>query len=85
MWYKSSSTISPSTIDLTSSKIYVYIRKNIEETIIEDEEGTTTTLYVYDEMKIPKEVYGIFEQTITEDQRISDIEDVLTEIIGGEV
>lgn len=85
MWYKSSSTDYPATLDLTSSKIYAYVRKNIEEIEVEDEEGNITIQYTYDEMKIPKEVYGIFEQTIIEDQRISDIEDVLTEIIGGEV
>jgi len=99
MWYKSESNTKPATIDKTSSKKYIYVRKNIEEveremetTVeIENENGeneftpktVTEISYVYDEMKLPKEVYGIFEDQIMADNRISDVEEVITEIIGG--
>ena len=99
MWYKSESNTKPVTIDKTSSKKYIYVRKNIEKVEREMEIGieteneigeneitpktVTEISYVYDEMKLPKEVYGIFEDQIMADNRISDVEEVITEIIGG--
>ena len=85
MWYKSESTARPEIVDSTSSKVYVYVRKNIEEVEREDEEGNTYIVYVYDETKIPKEVYSIFEGQMIADSRIADIEEVITEIIGGDL
>ena len=79
MWYKAYSTAAPVLLDTTSSKKYVYVRKNVTEYTTEDE----MTGYEYDEMKIPKEVYGIFEQNILSESRIADIEDAIAEIIGG--
>lgn len=84
MWYKASSTTYPSLLDTTSSKIYVYIRKNIKQQTIE-QEGESQTFYVYDEIKVLKEVYGILEKEFQNDSRLNDIEEVLTEIIGGEM
>ncbi len=84
MWYKSESGERPILIDKDSSKVYVFVRKNIQEIEREDEqEGKTYIVYVYDEMKLPKEVYGIFEAQILADNRISDLEEVITEIVGG--
>ena len=85
MWYKSESTSRPELINTTSSKVYVYVRKNIEEVEREDEQGNTYIVYVYDETKIPKEVYSIFEGQMIADSRIADIEEVITEIIGGDL
>ena len=86
MWYKSESTTRPEIVDSTSSKVYVYVRKNIEEVEREDEQtGNTYIVYVYDETKIPKEVYSIFEGQMIADSRIADIEEVITEIIGGDL
>lgn len=82
MWCKASSTAYPSIIDSTSSKVYVYVRRNIEQITIE-EEGESRIIFTYDEMKIPKEVYGIFEEELQNNSRLNDIEEVLTEIIGG--
>ena len=79
MWYKATSTAAPALLDITSSKKYVYVRKNVTERTTEDE----MTVYEYDEMKIPKEVYGVFEQNILAESRIADIEDAIAEIIGG--
>ena len=84
MWYESSSTAYPSLLDTTSSKVYVYVRKNVRQETIE-EEGSSKVIYTYDEMKVPKEVYGIFEKELQNDSRLNDIEEVLTEIIGGDM
>jgi hypothetical protein len=84
MWYKSESTARPDLIDSTSSRVHVYVRKNIEEVEREDETGNKYSVYVYDEMKLPKEVYGIFKEQMVADSRLADIEEVITEIIGGD-
>lgn len=61
MWYKSNSTVRPITPDTTSSQYYVYLRKNIEQIETEDEGGNTYIMYEYDELKIPKEMYPLYE------------------------
>ena len=62
-WYKSESMTEPLEIDTESSGIYNYVRKNIEE-IPETIEGETVTKYVYDECRIPKESWGIYQELI---------------------
>jgi hypothetical protein len=49
MWYKAESSELPSTIDDTSSRVYVYVRKNINVEQRTDESGEIITVYVYDE------------------------------------
>ena len=78
MWYKSESKDIPTEIDITSSQVYVYVRKNIIPIQREDE-----TLYEYDEIKIPKEVYEIFRLETENTDRIADLEDVLADILFG--
>lgn len=83
MWYKAVSMTLPAIIDDTSSMVYVYVRKNINVEQRTDESGETITVYVYDEIKIPKEVYEIFNLESGNERRISDIEDVLADILFG--
>lgn len=83
MWYKAESMTLPTIIDDTSSRVYVYVRKNINVEQRIDESGETITVYVYDEIKIPKEVYEIFNLESGNERRISDIEDVLADILFG--
>lgn len=78
MWYKSESNARPEMVDSNSSKKYVYVRKNITEIRRDDE-----TLYEYDEAKIPKEVYDIFQSQSEANDRLDDIEEAITDIIGG--
>lgn len=78
MWYKSESKDIPTEIDMTSSQVYVYVRKNIIPIQREDE-----TLYEYDEIKIPKEVYEIFRLETENTDRIADLEDVLADMLFG--
>lgn len=62
MWYYVESGYRPNTIDQTSSKKWVYLRRNIEEREREDEQtGLKILFYSYEEMKIPKENYPIYE------------------------
>lgn len=86
MWYKSESNTRPAAVDTTSSKKYVYIRKNIKEVERKDEmTEIKVKFYQYDEVKIPKEIYPIMEVQTNQDDRLNDIEDAIAEIIGGEI
>lgn len=78
MWYKSESKDIPTEIDMTSSQVYVYVRKNIIPIQREDE-----TLYEYGEIKILKEVYEIFRLETENTDRIADLEDVLADMLFG--
>lgn len=60
-WYEGTSYIYPSLVDTTSSKKWVYVRRNIEEHEREDDEGIKEKFYKWEEMKIPKENYPIYE------------------------
>lgn len=73
MWRKAENTNRPETVE--QGKSVVYIRKNIVEEQREVD-GETVAVYVYDEMKLPKELYPVFEQ------QQADI-DYLTMIVEG--
>jgi hypothetical protein len=75
MWYKAESSERPQAVDSTSSRKWVYIRRNITQEQREDGK-----VYVYDEAKIPKDMYDIIA---SQDGRLADLEDVVTELIGG--
>ena len=62
-WYKAESATMPVEIDTESSKVYNYVRQNIEEEERENPDGETVTMYVYDECKIPKEAWGLYFET----------------------
>lgn len=85
MWQTAESKTRPERVDSTSSRKWVYIRRNIHTEERTDEQGESETFYVYEEQKIPKDVYSVFEQENQNGDRISDIEDVLAEIIGGDL
>lgn len=73
MWRKAENTIRPEAVE--QGKSVVYIRKNITEEQREVD-GEMVTVYVYDEMKLPKELYPVFEQ------QQADI-DYLTMLVEG--
>lgn len=62
-WYKAESATMPVEIDTESSKVYNYVRQNIEEEERENPDGETVTMYVYDECRIPKEAWGLYLET----------------------
>lgn len=79
MWYEAMSDIRPKTVESDLSQKYVYIRRNIRESSIEDFDGERT-IYVFEETKISKDIY---EQLEPQSKRLDDIEDAIAEIIGG--
>lgn len=83
MWHTGESTVYPQLIDTTSSKKWVYVRKNVKEESRTDEEGNTYAVWTFDETKMPTDVYSIFEAHVSDEARLADIEEVITEIIGG--
>ena len=83
MWYKAQGMEMPSTIDETSSQVYVYVRKNINVEQKTNENGNTETIYVWDEAKIPKEIFDIFKAQTDSEVRIADIEDTLADMLFG--
>lgn len=57
-YIKSQSSVKPDLVDTTSSKVVVYLRKNIVENIKTDEmSGKEIVFYEYEEAKLTKEEY----------------------------
>jgi len=84
MWYSVESKDRPALIDAESSAKYVYVRRNIREEECTDEmTGEKETFYVFEEQKIPKDVWSVFQQGLMNSERIADVEEVITEILGG--
>ena len=71
-WYKAQSDTMPEIVDTTSSNTVNYMRRNIIEKTIEIE-GKTQTIYEYEEIKVSKEDWGIFQQTIDNEANIDYI------------
>lgn len=65
-WYYAEGRDKPETIDDISSKKWVYLRRNIVECEREDETDPTIKekFYKWEEMKIPKENYPIYELAV---------------------
>lgn len=62
-WIKSESTVMPETVDTTSSKNVVYLRRSIEEKQRTDEEsGESMTYYEYEEAKLTHAEYEEYLQ-----------------------
>jgi len=72
MWSRVESNDRPSELDITSSKVYNYVRRNIEEKT-KEEDGRTITYYEYYEEKVNKEMWELYV-------RVSDLEDALCEL-----
>lgn len=77
-WKYAESTVRPLSVDTTSSPTTVYLNRNIVENEREYE-GETTMWYKFETAALTREEYAEYKA----DQRMSDIEDVLAEIIGG--
>lgn len=62
-WIKSESTVMPETVDMTSSKTTVYLRRGIKDKQRTDEEsGESMTYYEYEEAKMTREEYEEYLQ-----------------------
>lgn len=83
MWYENENgeNVRPSDIDTTSSKVYVYVRKNfklIPEKTEEDE--TYPAHYSWLEMKIPKEMWEVCKMALSNESALNDVYDALAEL-----
>lgn len=90
MWYKVSngSDVRPTDVDLTSSKEYFYVRRNIVRVEASGEgEEHTGTHYEWEECRIPKDAWPIMEKAMGHDTALDDVYGALTElaeiIVGG--
>ena len=75
-WRHSESTVRPSVYDEISSKVYNYVRKNIEEKTVETE-GETLTVFEYDELAVKKEDWELFMAVSESAVRIEEHERAL--------
>lgn len=85
MWYKveNGSVEKPVVLDQTSSKVYVYVRKDFVEVPASGEEGTSEyrpTHWEWMECKIRKEDWVIFEKVLGHDDALDDVYAALTEL-----
>lgn len=74
-YYKSESTISPDTVDTTSSKTTVYLRRNITEKEREID-GHTITYYEYEEAKLTKDEYKKYVAELSSEKTQAAIDDL---------
>lgn len=82
MWYKViGDVIKPNELDNTSSKKYVYIRKNfIEVSTPPTDFEPASTHWEWDEQKILKDDWSIFSQVMDHDVALDDVYAALTEL-----
>ena len=79
MWYdvENGDLIRPAEIDETSSKVYVYVRRNIE--IVEATEETPAH-YRWQEMKIPRGMWEVTKKVFNHDSALDDVYSALVEL-----
>ena len=72
----------PSTVDTTSSRAYVYVRRNITlvADVIEEGEVIIPAHYKWEEMKIPREMWEVCEKVMGHDTALDDVYAALTEL-----
>ena len=65
-WYQTESTVRPETLDVTSSRVYNYVRRNIKESEVEG-----VTFYSYEEAKVKKDDWPMY---LKQEQMTADID-----------
>ena len=83
MWKKGTSTEILPAIDDTSSAAYVYLYRNFTEKQRETDNGGSETYYEYEYAKIKKDVYEYVKELWATEDRTTEIEDVLAELLFG--
>ena len=78
-YIKSQSSVYPTLIDTTSSKKYVYLRRNIVEKQTEGTDEETHIYYEYDEAKLTKEEYEQYLKEINSTKTLESIENLKAE------
>ena len=82
-WKQVTGSARPELLDTTSSKVYNYIRKDVEE--VEKEMGDETYVsYTYLEKKIPKTEWEYYKSLTSLEEntndRVSDLENAICEL-----
>lgn len=80
-WKTVQSNERPDELDKTSSHVYNFVRRNIVEKTREDEQtGETVVYYEYEEAKITKSDWSLYEKLIAHDDALDDVYAALTEL-----
>ena len=81
MWKQSESTAKPLEVDETSSKSVVYVRRNITEVIVQDENSEDRrTVWKYEENKIPKSDWETYKAIMENQSETTDLELAVCEL-----
>lgn len=83
MWYETEGgSEKPEALDTTSSKVYVYIRKNFEEHEREEEgeENVKIKYWTWLEQKIEKKDWELYQSLIKSESDITDLQEALVEL-----
>lgn len=75
MWQVIESDVCPNIEDTTSSRIYNYVRRNVKE--VEREEKT---VFVYEEMKVPKEAWELYLENKSLQEQLTEQADAICEL-----
>lgn len=82
MWYEveNGNRAMPSEVDTTSSRAYVYVRKDI--TLVDDmsEDPEHPAHYRWMEMKIPREMWEVTQKALSHESALDDVYAALTEL-----
>lgn len=83
MWQKTEngSAVRPSAADTTSSRSYVYVRKNIlfcPERLVGEE--TRPAHYEWDELKVPRKDWETFRSVLAHGEALEDVYAALAEL-----
>lgn len=87
MWHEVSNgaDVRPSDIDETSSGFYIYVRRNVRR--VEASGEDTGAHYVWEELKIPREMWEVAREVFEHETALDDVYAALTEIaeliVGG--
>ena len=87
----------PSEFDITTSSIVVYQRRNIKQVTVDNSDGTTTTLWEYEEREMSREEYAVVhvnqlqqevnaqkEQNLNTQMALVDMYEMMIGYTGGE-
>ncbi len=70
-WQTVESAERPLDVDLNSSSKVNYVRRNITQKTVTEEDGTKRKVFQYEEMKVPKEYWYLYA---TQEKQQSDID-----------
>ena len=77
---ENSSTDKPLVIDKTSSKVYVYVRKNITSTTVTDMDENIRTVWRYEEAKVKKLDWNKYYSEIIHDLEMTEVQQTITDM-----